>query len=99
MTKNLRYMRCARFAFCPGATREHVRHGPVTEEQQRQNAIPAQPSGRHGFWRHASLLAPYRPLAGMLVARASSETKIHCRARVENYLSKYQFAIAHGFAP
>jgi len=54
-------------------------HGPVTEEQQRQKPNATQPSGRQRFLAQPSLLAPYRPMAGMLVARASAEPKIPCR--------------------
>lgn len=57
----------------------------------------AQPCGRQVFLRQTSLLAPYRPLAGMLVARASSGTKIPCRQRMRIYESGYLGRLAwHG---
>src|SRR3989449_6920306 len=57
------------------------RSGAVTEEQQRQNRKATQPSGRRFFSAQTSLLAPYRPLKGMRVARASSGPKIPRRKR------------------
>src|SRR5438128_12467014 len=44
--------------------------GSVTEEQRSPRPFSAQPFGQQLFWPPASLLAPYRPLTGMLVARA-----------------------------
>src|SRR5580692_9172468 len=89
VTKKLRYLRCAGFGFWLGARREHVRHGPVTEEQQRQKPNPAQPSGRHVFLCQPSLFAPDRPIKGMRVAHALAGTKIHCRAGIAISLSQY----------
>src|SRR2546425_308848 len=57
------------------------RSGAVTEEQRSQNRKATQPSGRRCFSAHTSLLAPYRPLKGMRVARASSGPKIPRRKR------------------
>src|SRR5438093_7523559 len=62
---------CAAFGLGLGATKEHTRQGSVTEEQQRPKPNATQPSGRQVFSNQTSLLAPYRPLTGMLVARAS----------------------------
>jgi hypothetical protein len=42
----------------------------VTDEQRSHGSNSTQPEGRRCFWAQASLLAPYRPLTGMLVARA-----------------------------
>src|SRR2546425_8261408 len=60
------------------------RSGAVTEEQRSQNRKATQPSGRRFFSSQTSLLAPYRPLKGMRVARASSGPKIprHKRGRI-----------------
>ena len=90
MTRNYRPMRCAAFGLGLGATKEHSRQGSVTEEQQRPRPNAVQPSGRQSFFALTSLLAPHRPLAGMLVARASSARKISGRAWVENSVSQYQ---------
>src|SRR5207249_2883444 len=57
------------------------RSGAVTEEQRRQNRKATQPFGRRFFLARMSLLAPYRPLKGMCVARASSGPKIPRRKR------------------
>src|SRR5438094_8144018 len=57
------------------------RSGAVTEEQRSQNRKATQPSGRRFFLAQTSLLAPYRPRKGMLVARASSGPKIPRRKR------------------
>src|SRR5208282_1152422 len=64
-------VRCVAFGFGLGATREHIRHGSATEEQQRPKPKATQPSGRQSFLPQASLLAPLRPLKGMVVARVS----------------------------
>jgi hypothetical protein len=61
----------------------------VTEEQQSQNRKATQPSGRRFFLAQTSLLAPYRPLKGMLVARASSGPKTPRRKRHRIYESGY----------
>src|SRR5262249_31202674 len=83
------YVRCAVFGLGLGATREHTRQSSVSEEQQRPKPNTAQPSGRQVFLRQTLLLAPYRPLTGMLVARASSGTKIPCRERMRIYELEY----------
>src|SRR5688572_6960541 len=80
---------CAAFGLGLGATKEHTRQRSVTEEQQRPKPNATQPSGRQVFLPQTSLLAPYRPLAGMLVARASSGSKIPCRKRHRIYESQY----------
>ena len=61
---------CVAFGLGLGATKEHTRQRSVTEEQQRPKPNATQPSGRQVLLTQTSLLAPYRPLAGMLVARA-----------------------------
>src|SRR5437660_864673 len=61
------------------------RSGSVTDEQRRHRPNSAQPFGRQFFFGQTSLLAPYRPLKGMLVARASSGRKIPRRERHRNY--------------
>src|SRR6266571_8457348 len=61
------------------------RSGSVTDEQRRHRPNSAQPFGRRFFLGQTSLLAPHRPLKGMLVARASSGRKIPRRERHRNY--------------
>ena len=94
MIKKLRYLRCARIDLWQGATKEHSLQRSVTEEQRRQRSILAQPSGWPAFLPLPSLLAPYRPMKGMLVARASAAPKIPGHAGVEIYLSQYWMLIA-----
>src|SRR5437764_14871554 len=81
----------AAFRFWLSATREHPPSRPVgmTEEQQRQNRKATQPCGRRFFSSQTSLLAPYRPLKGMRVARASSGPKIPRRKRGRIYEMGY----------
>ena len=66
-----------------------LRSGAVTEEQRSQNRKATQPSGRRFFSAQTSLLAPYRPLKGMRVARASSGPKILRRKRGRIYETEY----------
>ena len=70
----------------------------VTDEQRSYRPISAQPSGRQFFLAQASLLAPLRPLKGMLVARASPAPKIPCRERlrihVHDHLARSDSAAA-----
>src|SRR2546427_3644029 len=82
---------CVAFRFWLGATREHPPSRPVgmTEEQQRQNRKATQPCGRRFFSAQTSLLAPYSPLKGMRVARASSGPKIPRRKRGRIYEMGY----------
>src|SRR5437667_12576684 len=80
---------CAAFGFWRGATREHSRQRSVTEEQQSQKPNATQPSGRRFFLAQTSLPAPYRPLKGMRVARASSGPKIPRRKRGRIYETGY----------
>src|SRR5436853_4878640 len=61
------------------------RSGSVTDEQRRHRPNSAQPFGRQFFFGQTSWLAPYRPLKGMLVARASSGRKIPRRERHRSY--------------
>src|SRR5215475_5204271 len=65
------------------------RSGAVTEEQRSQNRKATQPSGRRFFLAQTSLLAPYRPLKGMRVARASSGPKTPRRKRHRIYELEY----------
>jgi len=90
VTNKFRHLRCARVGFWQGATKEHSQYGSVTEEQRSQKPTLAQPSGWPSFLPLPSLLAPYRPMTGMLVARASAAPKIPSHAGVEIYLSQYQ---------
>src|SRR5881396_1955579 len=60
--------------------------GAVTDEQRSHRPHWAQPCGRQFFFAQASLLAPYRPPSGMLVARASPGPKIPCRERHRIYV-------------
>src|SRR6266702_7702849 len=80
---------CVAFGFWRGATREHSRPRSVTAEQQSQKPNATQPSGRRFFLAQTSLLAPYRPLKGMRVARASSGPKIPRRKRGRIYEMEY----------
>ena len=77
--------------FGPGEARRGSipRSGAVTEEQRSQNRKATQPSGRRFFLAQTSLLTPYRPLKGMLVARASSGPKIPRRKRGRIYEMEY----------
>src|SRR5439155_21671986 len=61
------------------------RSGSVTDEQRSHRPNSAQPSGRQFFFSRTSLLAPHRPLKGMVVARASSGRKIPRRERHRSY--------------
>src|SRR5205814_4956218 len=56
----------------PGARRDEGAYPQrsVTEEQRSPRPFSAQPSGPPVFSPPASLLAPHRPLTGLLVARA-----------------------------
>ena len=83
-------VRCAAFGLGLGATKEHSRQRSVTEEQQRPRPNTAQPTGRPFFFALTALLAPYRPLKGMLVARALSARKIPGRTCIDNSVSQYQ---------
>jgi len=67
---------CVTFGLGLGATREHTRHGSVTEEQQRPKPKAAQPSGRQGFSSQTSWLAPYRPLAGYAWCPCGSTSRL-----------------------
>src|SRR2546425_13292947 len=79
------------------ARRESIpRSGAVTEEQRSQNRKSTQPSGRRFFLAQTSLLAPYRPLKGMRVARVSSGPKIPRRKRGRIYGTGY-LALCVGF--
>src|SRR2546422_3624851 len=89
VTRNYRYMCCAALGLGLGATKEHSLQRSVTEEQQRPRPNAAQPTGRPFFFALTALLAPYRPLRGMLVARALSARKIPGRACVDNSVSHY----------
>src|SRR5215510_11270959 len=83
------------------------RSGAVTEEQRSQNRKATQPSGRRFFLAQTSLRAPYRPLKGMRVARASSGPKIPRRKRHRIYEWEYLGSpfpnrrqdIGHDFGP
>src|SRR5204863_1332706 len=72
------------------ARRGSIPHsGAVTEEQQSQNRKATQPFGRRFFLAQTSLLAPYRPVEGMRVARASSGPKTPRRKRGRIYEMGY----------
>src|SRR5438309_5541810 len=68
--------------------------GSVTDEQRSHRPNSAQPSGRHFFFGQTSLLAPHRPLKGMLVARASFGRKIPRRERHRSYAHDHLVARA-----
>src|SRR5579859_702959 len=89
VTKKLRYPRRAGFDLWRGATKEHSRQRSVTEEQRSQRSKPARPSGWPSFSPLPALLAPYRPPAGMLVARALAAAKNPGHAGTEISLSQY----------
>ncbi len=98
MTKNFRYMRCVRFDRWRGATKEHSRQRSVTEEQRSYRSNLAQPSGLPSFSPLPALLAPHRPLAGMLCARAEAPRALAAaknpgNACIENSLSRYYFRV------
>src|SRR6266852_3859577 len=61
------------------------RSGSVTDEQRSHRPNSAQPFGRQLFFGQTSLLAPHRPLKGMLVARASPGRKIPRHERHRSY--------------
>src|SRR5437870_12344412 len=61
------------------------RSGSVTDEQRSHRPNSVQPFGRQFFFGQTSLLAPHRPLKGMLVARASSGRQIPRRERHCSY--------------
>src|SRR6266516_4394993 len=96
VTKNFRYMRCARFDQWRGATKEHSRQCSVTEEQRSYRSNLAQPSGLPSFSPLPALLAPYRPLTGMRVARALAAAKNPGNACIENSLSQYDISRGDG---
>src|SRR6266581_6277283 len=70
--------------------------GSVTDEQGSHRPNSAQPVGRRFFFGQTSLLAPHRPLKGMLVARASSGRKIPRRERHRSYVHDHLGADAFG---
>src|SRR6267154_1554718 len=76
---------CAQFGLWRGARRAHP-PAAVTDEQRSHRPNSAQPEGRPVFLAQASLFAPYRPLAGMLVAHASPAPKIPVRKRHRIYV-------------
>src|SRR5437016_5315595 len=82
------------------------RSGSVTDEQRSHRPNSAQPSGRQFFFDQTSLLAPHRPLKGMLAARAWSGRKIPRRERHRSYAHDHLAqgvnsfpVLAFGFAP
>ena len=87
----------------PGARREVLPHGhqehppgsgAVTDEQRSARANGAQPSGRRFFAAPAALLAPYRPLKGMLVACALPGPQTPRRKRHRIYAHDHKAAFA-----
>src|SRR3989442_16002381 len=82
-------MRCVRFDRWRGATKEHSRRRSVTEEQQSHRSNLAQPCGLRSFSPLPALLAPHRPLTGMLVAGALTAAKNPGNACIEISLSQY----------
>ena len=82
-------VRCVAFGLGLGARREHLPDGAATDEQRRPRPKATQPSGRQSFLPQASLLAPHRPVKGMLVARASPAPKMPCRERHRIYAHQY----------
>jgi hypothetical protein len=72
-------VRCVMFGLGLGARRAHPPSGAATDEQRRPRPNTTQPFGRQSFLPQASLLAPHRPMKGMLVARVSPAPKIPCR--------------------
>src|SRR5881409_968492 len=61
------------------------RSGSVTDEQRSHRPNSAQPFRAAVLFGQTLLLAPHRPLKGMLVARASSGRKIPRRERHRSY--------------
>src|SRR6266496_2976928 len=70
--------------------------GSVTDEQRSHRPNSAQPSPRRLPPAPPSLLAPHRPLKGMLVARASSGRKIPRHERHRSYAHDHLGADAFG---
>src|ERR1700675_4677213 len=90
----------------PGARRDEGAYPSrsVTEEQRSPRPFSAQPSGPQFFSSPPALLAPYRPLTVMLVARALGEAKIPCGETPANcetlhYLTVLISSCAKGFCP
>src|SRR5437016_10762688 len=77
------------------------RSGSVTDEQRRHRPNSAQPFGRQFFFDQTSWLSPYRPLKGMLVARASSGRKIPRRERhriyAHDHLGRFVYGLLCGW--
>ena len=89
---------CVAFRFWLGATREHPPQWGCD-----RGATKPEPKSDATLWAtvflaRTSLLAPYRPLKGMRVARASSGPKIPRRKRgciyEKEYLGRYRLATA-----
>src|SRR2546427_12805595 len=74
------------------------RSGSVTDEQRRHRPNSAQPFGRQLFFGQTSLLAPHRPLKGMLAARASPGRKIPRRERHRSYAHDHSIGWLPDFA-
>src|SRR5258707_6227112 len=71
---------------CGEARGGRIRQPAVTDEQRSHRPNSAQPEGRPVFLAQASLFAPYRPLAGMLLAHHSPAPKIPVRKRHRIYV-------------
>jgi hypothetical protein len=73
------------FGFGKASTRKHIR----SDLRPRSNATKGKkrrhPKGKSTSWRLAALLAPYRPMKGMLVTRALPATT-NCFCAVSSYL-------------
>jgi hypothetical protein len=82
-------VRCVVFGLGLGARRAHPPSGAATDEQRRPRPKTTQPFGRQSFLAQASLLAPHRPMKGMLVARASPAPKMPCRERHRIYAHQH----------
>src|SRR5437867_5558426 len=71
--------------------------GSVTDGQRSHRPNSAQPSGRQFFFGQTSLLAPHRPLKGMLVARALSGRKTPRRERHRSYVHDHLVSTSVSF--
>src|SRR2546422_5683151 len=60
------------FGFGKATTREHIRSDLRPRSNATKGKKRRRPSGKSTSRRLAALLAPYRPMAGMLVSRVDS---------------------------
>src|SRR5213592_585452 len=78
-------VRCAEFGLWQGARREHIPKWICDRRATQPQAKCGATLRAAVLFGQTSLLVPYRPLKGMLVARASSGRKIPRRERHRSY--------------